>query len=73
MPGRTVAETEAAAKTTVSPYWMVTAPPACSAYFPVSRTKGFPLMVVCVLVMGMATWAGVAPCYFFTDAVRAAR
>src|SRR3990170_568529 len=53
MPGRTVGETVAAAKTMVSPYWTVTAPPACSAYFPVSSTSGFPLMVVCVLVIGM--------------------
>jgi len=37
--------TVAAANTMVSPYWTVTAPPACFAYLPVSKVSGFPLMV----------------------------
>src|SRR5207245_6889174 len=44
MPGRTVGETVAAANTTVSPYRTVTAPPACSASLPVSKTNGFALI-----------------------------
>ena len=41
MPVRMVFATVAAAKTTVSPYWTVAAPPACLAYFPVSKVRAF--------------------------------
>src|SRR5207245_3068171 len=53
MPGRLAGETVAAAKTIVSPKRTVTAPPACSASFPVSKTRGLPLMTAWALVIGM--------------------
>src|SRR2546430_2233622 len=53
MPVRIVLATVAAANTTVSPYWTVTAPPACFAYLPVSKVKGLPLMVAWERVTGM--------------------
>src|SRR5438309_7161070 len=53
IPVRIVLATVAAAKTTVSPYWTVTAPPACFAYFPVSKVSGLPLMVAWERVTGM--------------------
>src|SRR6266850_4047384 len=53
MPRRIVFATVAAAKTTVSPYWTVTAPPACFAYLPVSKTSGFPLITAWARVTGM--------------------
>src|SRR5207302_10584320 len=53
MPVRMVFATVAAANTTVSPYCTVTAPPACFAYFPVSKVNGFPLMVAWERVTGM--------------------
>src|SRR5438270_6660652 len=53
MPVRMVFATVAAANTTVSPYCTVTAPPACFAYFPVSKVSGLPLMVAWERVTGM--------------------
>src|SRR5437773_2765218 len=53
MPVRIVLATVAAAKTTVSPYRTVTAPPACLAYLPVSKVSGLPLMVAWERVTGM--------------------
>src|SRR5438132_7559066 len=51
--------TVAAANTTVSPYCTVAAPPACFAYFPVSKMSGFPLMVAWERVTGMCYWSRV--------------
>src|SRR2546428_2221258 len=53
MPTRIVFATVAAAKTTVSPYRTVAAPPACFAYLPVSKTSGFPLISAWARVTGM--------------------
>src|SRR5207247_2787216 len=53
IPRRIVFGTVAAAKTTVSPYRTVTAPPACFAYLPVSKTSGFPLISAWARVTGM--------------------
>src|SRR5437879_11719377 len=65
MPVRIVFATVAAANTTVSPYCTVAAPPACFAYFPVSKMSGFPLMVAWERVTGM--WLLISGAYEKTE------
>src|SRR5438067_9106486 len=67
IPVRIVFATVAAANTTVSPYWTVTAPPACFAYLPVSKVSGFPLMVAWERVTGM--WLLISGAYEKTQEV----
>src|SRR3989454_12077551 len=68
MPVRIVFATVAAANTTVSPYWTVAAPPACFAYFPVSKVSGLPLMVAWERVTGM--WLLISGAYEKTPEFR---
>ena len=60
MPGRVVLATVPAAKTIVSPYRTVTAPPACRAYLPVSKVRGLSLMVACDRVTATLCVSGTA-------------